>query len=165
MPRVRAYIRRVSRDDDDIADLLAETRCLAWLGRAELPADPLPIDVMIRYAREACRKWMVMRRHETPLDEVGTAMTPHQGGMGVDSLSLEEALEWQRWSERVLGRLSPQQRLAVDYRYRWSWDYGYVAAAIGSTEVASRVNAHRGVRRLGMIIANDPPPVLPPEDG
>jgi len=165
MPRVRAYIRRMSQDGDELADLWAEARALAWSGRADLLADPCPIHVMIRYAREACRNRMVTRRHETRLDEVTVAMSPNQDSMAVDSMSHEEALERQRWSVRVLGRLSPQQRLAVDYRYRWSWDYDYVAAASGSTEAAARVNAHRGLRRLRAIIANDPPPLLAHEDG
>jgi DNA-directed RNA polymerase specialized sigma24 family protein len=165
MPRVRAYIRRVSKDGDEIADLLAETRALAWFGRAELLADQLPIDAMIRHAREACREWMVTRRHETPLDEVTAAMTAHQEAVGVDSMSHDEAMEWQGWCVRVLGHLSTQQRLAVDYRYRWSWDYDYVAAASGSTEGAARVSAHRGLRRLRTIIANDPPPVRARDHG
>jgi len=164
MPRVRAYIRRVSKDDDEIADLLAETRALAWFGRAELLADQLPIDAMIRHAREACRKWVVSHRREVAVDEAVSASTSTEGTLDSGAMSAEAAVEWQRWSQRVVGRLSPQQRLTVDYRYRWSWDYDYVAAAIGSTEAAARVNAHRGLRRLRMIIANDPPPVLVPDD-
>ena len=102
MPRVRAYIRRVSKDDDDVADLLAETRALAWSGRAELLADPFPIDAMIHDAREACREWMVTgRRIETPLDEVTVAITPSQDATGGDSMSVEEAEEWQRWCVRL----------------------------------------------------------------
>jgi len=160
MPRVRAYIRRVSKDDDEIADLLAETRALAWLGRSEVLADPTPTAAMIEYAREACREWMVTHRHEAPLDEVTVAMMPSQDAMGGDSMSLPEAEEWQRWCVRVLSRLSPQQRLAVDYRYRWSWDYEVVAAAIGSTEATARVHVHRGLGRLRETFAHDPPPPL-----
>jgi hypothetical protein len=42
MPRVRSYIRHVSKDDDEIAHLVAETRLLASVGRAELFAAPDP---------------------------------------------------------------------------------------------------------------------------
>jgi DNA-directed RNA polymerase specialized sigma24 family protein len=164
MPRVRAYIRRVSMDGDEIADLLAETRALAWFERAELLADQRPIDAMIRHAREACRKWVMGHRREVAVDEAHCASTSTEETPGSGAMSVEAAVEWQRWSERVLGRLSPQQRLTVDYRYRWSWDYDYVAAATGSTEAAARINAHRGLRRLRAIIANDPPPVLARED-
>jgi DNA-directed RNA polymerase specialized sigma24 family protein len=164
MPRVHAYIRRVSKDGDEIADLLAETRALAWFGRAELLADQLPIDAMIRHAREACRKWVVAHRREVTVDEAAFASTSTEETLGSGAMSVEAEAEWQRWSQRVLGRLSPQQRLAVDYRYRWSWDYDYVAAATGSTQAAARVNVHRGLRRLRTIIANDPPPVMASQD-
>ena len=160
MPRVRAYIRRVSKDDDEVADLLAETRALAWLRRAELLADPTPSSVMIHYARDVCREWMVARRLETRLDEVTVAITTSQDEVCVDSMSLEEAEEWQRWCLRALSGLSTQQRLAVDCRYRWSWAYEFVAAAIGSTEATARVHVHRGLGRLRTIVADDPPPLL-----
>jgi DNA-directed RNA polymerase specialized sigma24 family protein len=152
MPRVRAYIRRVSKDDDEIADLLAETRALAWLGRAELLADPTPTPVMIQFARQACREWMVRRRLKTRLDDVTAAMTPTQDA-AADSMSVEEAEEWQRWCVRALSRLSVKQRLAVEYRYRWSWAYEFV-------EATARVHAHRGLGRLRTSVAHDPPPPL-----
>jgi hypothetical protein len=67
MPRVRSYIRRVSKDDDEIVDLIADTRLLAWVGRAELLAAPAPADLILRYAREACRAWVALRRREVAL--------------------------------------------------------------------------------------------------
>jgi DNA-directed RNA polymerase specialized sigma24 family protein len=164
MPRVRSYIRRVSKDDGEIADLLAETRLLAWVERGELLADPSPINVMIRHARKACREWMAVRRREVTLDEVMAATTTSQEAVNSGALSVGEAEEWQRWSQRVLGRLSTEQRLAVDYRYRWSWSYDFVAAGIGSTKTAARVYAYRAIQRLRRIVADDPPPLLASEE-
>lgn len=157
MPLVRSYIRRVSTEEAEIADLAAETRCLAWLGRAELLADPSPNNIMIRHARKACREWVSIRRREISIDEIPVAAEPSREN-GEVALSVEEAEAWRRWSVHALSCLSTHQRLAVDYRYRWCWAYEFVAAAIGSTKSTARVHAHRGLGRLRTIVANHPPP-------
>ena len=54
----------------------------------------------------------------------------------------------------ALSALSPQQRLAVEYHYRWGWPYWAVAAAIGASEATARVHAMRGLKTLCNLLAS-----------
>lgn len=158
--RLRSYVRHVSREDDDVAELIAETWSRAWTCKADFLIAPDPATSLICIAREVCRDWMRARRHEVTLCETDGDGDVEPEASTCGSMSIEEAQGQQRWADRVLSQLTQQQRLAVDYRYRWSWSYEVIAAAMDTSEATARVHAWRGLRRLRAVVASDPLPAL-----
>lgn len=160
--RVTAYLRRVTTEPDEISELSAEVYSRAWINREDVLAATVPESVIIGFARAVCVEWGTWRRRLLPLDTVEAASFVAETERSSDSMSVEEVTLQRAWSQRMLSQLSESQRLAVDYRYRWSWSYDEIAAALGCSEATARVHVWRGLQRLRTLVIADPPPMLSP---
>jgi DNA-directed RNA polymerase specialized sigma24 family protein len=153
--RLRAYLRRARWNECEIEELVWDTWALAVEREETLTASSDPWPALRALAAGASARRLRMRRHEL-LGATGV-LNAAQTGDTVESGDDERALA--RWTERVLAQLPTQQRVAVDFRYRWRWPYWVVAVAIETTESTARVHAWRGLDKLRRIAADCPPPV------
>jgi len=119
--QVASYIGRVTQNHDERRDLFADITMRAWVGRRELFAAADPTLALIAHARDACREWAHCRRREVPLSN--QFELPDLEANDETSISVDDAVRWFEWSNRVLSKLSDKQRLAVDYHCRWNWSY------------------------------------------
>jgi RNA polymerase sigma factor (sigma-70 family) len=136
-------------DADDAADATQETflRAFRALGRfrGEARFRTWLLTIATNAARGLHRKRE--RRREKPLDEAPDV--PDGGRDGSEAASEAEEIERVR---KLLARLPEKQRLAVQLRTQEGMSFKEVAAIIGSSEGAARVNYFHGIRRLrGMI--------------
>ena len=81
--RLVAYLRCVSRELAEVADLLAETVANEWCARDTNRGSPPEELELLARARSAAARWMATHRREVSLDEVaggGAATTPGRPG-------------------------------------------------------------------------------------
>ena len=152
--RLRTYLRRAKWNDCEIEELLWDTWALAVESEDKLTASSDPWPALRTLAAEASSRRLRVRRHE--LVSAADVLSAAEAGDREESTGDAQILA--RWTERVMAQLPPQQRVAVDFRYRWRWPYWAVAAAIGTTESTARVHVWRGLDKLRRIAADCPPP-------
>lgn len=145
--RLRAYCRRMSSSDEDVEEVLWDIwqDAVALEGTLTTATNQWPI--LHELARRACATRMRRWRREYPLEEVSAAIEERLAD------DPEGRRECGTPVEGLLSCLPHQQRLAVDFRYRWGWPYWAVAAALDTTEPTARVHAARGLRRLRQLTA------------
>jgi len=109
--------------------------------------DPWPI--LVHLLRPLCARRVTWARKELPIGDVPI----DSSGDSIDLQMNRQVLI--DWMVRRLVDLPEQQRLAVDFRYRWGWPYWAIAAGIGTSEPTARVHLTRGVRRLRQFAMTD----------
>jgi RNA polymerase sigma-70 factor (ECF subfamily) len=152
--RLRAYFRRARWAGDEIEDLVWDAWALALEREGELhtTADLWPM--LRKAAAQASAGRLRVRRHEVPLPDGLVAAAPADAR----AESEDDAQTLAHWNKWALAQLPKQQRLAVDYRHRWSWPYWVVAAAVDTTESTARGHVRRGLAALRKIAVESPPP-------
>jgi DNA-directed RNA polymerase specialized sigma24 family protein len=157
--RLRAYLRCGRWSDQEVEELLWEVWSMAVEVEDTLAASRDRWPVLRELAARASSRLLRVRRRERLSRcwaDDGTVLDVWQlVDAELDSVETEPL---RIWTAAVLMQLSEQQRLAVDYRYRWGWPYWAVAAAIDIAEPTARVHASRGLERLRKIAERCPPP-------
>ena len=141
-PRIHAYHRRRTRDEDAAMDLTAETFARAWLGRARFAdeaggsAAPWLFGIARNVLLESVRRSALERRASEllRLQPAATAAAPDAS--------------WLDGADELLDELSPALRRAVELRVLDDLPYEHVAARLGTTESAVRVRVHRALAAL-----------------
>ena len=160
--RVAAYVRRISPDGDDVADLMDETYMRAWIARREMLQCPNPSAAIIAYARAVGREWVATHRRLVAVGGDVASFESRARAADEDSIPQELAVARREWAERVLARLSEQQRAAVELHVWWHFEYDVVAEVLELSEAGVRARVHRGLMQLRRVVAEDPFPVDAP---
>lgn len=151
--RLRAYCRTLRCSDDEVEDILWDVWQEATAAEAALDALADPWPILQSLVRRVCAIRLRGWRRECPLDgESVIAQTAN------DEEVLESREALRVWADHLLGELPEQQRLAIDFRFRWGWPYWAVSAAIDVSEPTARVHVARGLRRIRALARRSPPP-------
>jgi RNA polymerase sigma factor (sigma-70 family) len=151
-------MRTVTRAQEDIKDLVAQTVMRAWVAQPPIEARRDPEDALIDLARAARRDYA----HRHPAGRLA-----HGGDLSWvaardrgdrEALSPQEAAERREWLCRQLAILPKGERDAVDRHVLRGMSCRAVAEDLGCTEGAVRVRVHRGMKRLRGHRADDPFP-------
>jgi RNA polymerase sigma-70 factor, ECF subfamily len=156
--RVEAYVRRVTRDRDDAADLIAETYARAWVAREQLFEKPNQPEAVIAIARTVGRRWVAAHRHLVAANGDIAAREVRSPGIDEEATPRELSVVRREWMGRVLARLSEDQRIAVRLHVLFGFEYELVARVLDLNEAAVRARVHRGLVRLRQVVAGDPFP-------
>ena len=156
--RVKAYVRRVTRDPDDAADLVAETYARAWIARDQLLESPNRPEAVIAVARAVGRQWVAAHRRIVPADGDTNSADARFRADGPRAATRELRVARRNWMGRVLARLSEDQRLAVRLHVLYGFEYELLAQVLDLNEAAVRARVHRGLVRLRQVVAGDPFP-------
>jgi RNA polymerase sigma-70 factor, ECF subfamily len=97
-------------------------------------------------ARSAGRKSTSRREVALEPESVGAGSGPDPASQAVTRTEAERA-------SRALERLPEKQRLAVSLRIYQDLSHREIAAVLGSSEGAARVNYHLGIKRLRELLA------------
>ena len=120
MPHVAAFVRCVTHEPSEVADLLAETWVSTWCERGAFSAQSLEEAEPIRHARAACARWMAAHRREIRLECAGdlpsTAPVFAHEALVADA-ELRRACDWMR-------DLPPQQYLNNSTRFGFGRSWG-----------------------------------------
>jgi RNA polymerase sigma-70 factor, ECF subfamily len=100
---------------------------------------------LLRIALNAARS---VGRRRVRRREVSLVLASEEPSRDADpAVRVEERMEVDR-VDRLLQKLPPKQRLAVALRVQQGLSYAEIAATLGCSEGAARVNYHLGVKRL-----------------
>lgn len=142
----------LSHDPEAAEDLAQETLVEAWNNVHKL-YDPRSCAAWLRaIARNVCRRWQSTRRHTSvrlhdPLD--GVALINDRP----DSLTIElEHAELVHLLDRALALLPAQTRTLLIEHYMRDVPHAEIAARLGVSEGAVRVQAHRGKLALRRVL-------------
>jgi DNA-directed RNA polymerase specialized sigma24 family protein len=152
--RASAYIRCVTRDADERSDILADVVALCWTDRRCLLDAVDPGALVLGHVRNVCRVWKNNRRHDVIVG-ADAVLDASSEACEDESMSVRTAQARIAWAERILSTLTPQQRVAVDFRCRWGWPYEIIAHVLDASEATARVHVWRGLRNLQRVAAND----------
>lgn len=153
--RLRGYLRRAHVDLGEVEETLWDVWQMAVEEENALSGASDPWPVLRDLARRSCKERMNVQRHERAAALNALDALPSERAQ-VSVQASADAME--AWLTRVLGGLTMQQRLAVDYRYRRGWSYRLIGPAIGVSEATARVHAMRGLANLRLIARRSPPP-------
>jgi RNA polymerase sigma factor (sigma-70 family) len=146
--RLRAYAARLAHDADDIDELVWDAWQMAVEREAELVDSSDQWNLLVGCLRTRCADEMRRRRQSAIIagspDEMQT-----RNGVEVGDSQVEVDLA------AALAKLTPNQRMAVEYHYQWGWPYWAVAAAIDVSEPTARVHGARGLQRLRVLLNSE----------
>lgn len=138
--RLRAYARRTrcsSGEEEEIAwdvwQLAAQHEDLITNCQNQWP-------LLRGFLRQVCAERLRVWRNES-----ATVRGAIGGLRGPGDHAITRDVEW---LDGAMQSLPKQQRLAVDFRYRWSWPYWAVAAALECEEATARVHVFKGLQKL-----------------
>lgn len=142
-----AYLRCVSHEPAEIADLLHDTIALAWCERGSSPDYQPDESELLRHARRASARWMAAHRREVVFDEtIQDATVPANdlaAALDEDPL-YEDFLQTLAW----IRELPQQQHYALVFRLLRGARFDQVAMAIGCSVSAAKTHYRRGVDAL-----------------
>lgn len=133
---------RMLRDHDDADDIAQRTFLRAWNHLADFEGRCAFRSWLFRICMNLCRN-----HHRDRARFVDTANPPElvEEAQGADRLEREEILEKLR---AAVATLPPKQRATVEMRVYQGMAFKEIAAALESTENASKVNFHLAVKSL-----------------
>ncbi len=155
LPRISAYLRKPPFTAEEREDIVCDVRAEMLAVASATDDTPARWAAALRVLRRECAARMRRRRHESPLGDC-IANVPDDPEIACADEAAPPDLP--SWLARALQALPFKQRYAVDYRYRWGWDYDIVAAAIESTPGAARKAACLGLKKMREFARDDPPP-------
>ena len=150
---MRLYARSTKGSEGEVEEIEWDVWALLALNEAHVmsAADPWP--VLQAALRTVCAERVRAWRRESALPESLVARVPPD----VPSV-LRESQLWDEWWLGAWAALSPRQRIAVDFRYRWGMPFDIVAAALDVSESTARVHVSAGLGRLRNYARVFPPP-------
>jgi DNA-directed RNA polymerase specialized sigma24 family protein len=136
--RLRAYVRRTQCSTGEADELIADLWALAVEHEDALVGSVDPWLVLRPLLARLCAGNVRVWRHEVERDAfVDAAGDPSEHDR------LGHLLALRSWWALASKSLSEQQRLAVDFRFRWEWSFLEVAGALGVTEATAGACASR----------------------
>lgn len=153
--RLRAYARHTRCSEDEVEEILWDVWALAADSESSFvhvsDAWPLLKALVQPVCAARVRNW----RREVRADPLGSMSDLSHAGLAAQ-LAMQAA--WDSWWDGAWKCLGRQERLAVDFRFRWGWDYPYIAAGLEVNESTARSYVARGLARLRNYAEEFPPP-------
>lgn len=133
---------RMLRDHDDADDVAQRTFLRAWNHLADFEGRCAFRSWLFRICMNLCRNHHRDRAKFVDLENPPELV---EEAVGAERLEREELLEKLR---EAVGKLPPKQRATVEMRIYQSLPFKEIAAALETTENASKVNFHLAVKSL-----------------
>jgi len=142
---VYRVVLAIVREPDSAADAAQETFLKAFKGLEGFRGDSAFRSWLLSIAANEAKGVLRRkdRRRETPLEDAPPIAT-----RGDDPVARLAAAKEAEQARACLARLPEKQRMAVQLRIDEGLSFREVGEVIGSSEGASRVNYHNGIRRL-----------------
>lgn len=145
LPDVYRVTRRVLNDPDMAEDAAQDAILNALAALHRFRGEASFRTWLLRIAVNAAR---TVGRRQGRRREVSLVLADNEPSRGVDPAVRAVLRTEVERVEGLLQRLPPKQRMVVALRVQQGLSYAEVAAALGCTEGAARVNYHLGVKRL-----------------
>ena len=133
---------RMLRDHDDADDIAQRTFLRAWNHLADFEGRCAFRSWLFRICMNLCRNH---HRDRAKFVDMANPPEPVEEAVGAERLEREEILEKLRVA---VAALPPKQRATVEMRIYQSLPFKEIAAALDTTENASKVNFHLAVKNL-----------------
>jgi DNA-directed RNA polymerase specialized sigma24 family protein len=150
--RIRAYCHRTRCDPEEVNQIVWDLWQEATTHESALERAEDRWTVLLGLLRRLCAQRVSEMRRECRLPEFEVDVQVLSPG--------EESGDPRDPSDLILHRLAElpyQQRIAVDFRFRWGMPYWAIAAALDTAEATARVHVARGLRALRNNSLDAPP--------
>lgn len=138
---------RMLRDHDDADDIAQRTFLRAWDHLADFEGRCALRSWLFRICMNLCRNH---HRDRARFVDMANPPEPSEDAVGSDRMERERLLEVLR---DAVTTLPPKQRATVEMRIYQSLPFKEIAAALETTENASKVSFHLAVKSLARLLA------------
>jgi RNA polymerase sigma-70 factor (ECF subfamily) len=147
---VYRFLRRMTGNHEDAADLTQEVFVRAYRGLARFEGRCSMRTWLLRIATNACLDHRARRRDLFPLEAVAGLVAPPEAG---PEAVAERRERWRRVAEAVQA-LPPRQRAAVVLRLYGGYSYAEIAAVMECSEGTVKATVFSALRKLRSHLAS-----------